>query len=173
MKEAGFPAAVVDLKSLGVKSGGVGTIVCSEVLEHIDDDQAALRELSRALRPGGRLILTVPLYQYYWRGDDTAVGHYRRYDPDVLIRDLASAGLNLVSTAKIGSLPERVLTVASVAVFSRRSRKSQKPVLRPTRSFIFMNSLAARLLGLAARLGPARLNSIGLFCCDKAARRKD
>jgi SAM-dependent methyltransferase len=173
MKEAGFPAAVIDLKTLGVKSGGIGTIICSEVLEHIDDDQAAIRELSRVLRPGGRLVLTVPLHQYYWRSDDTAVGHFRRYHPESLVRELSSVGLALVSTAKIGSLPERLLTAASVAVFSRSSQKSQRRALQPTRTFRFLNLLAAHLLDLAARIGPARLNSVGLFYCEKAARRED
>jgi SAM-dependent methyltransferase len=168
MKKAGFQAAVVDLKALGVKSESIGTIVCSEVLEHIDDDQGAIRELARVLRPGGRLILTVPLHQYYWRGDDTAVGHFRRYNPEFLTRDLASAGLGLLSTAKIGSLPERFLTVASVAVFNRASRKSRRWTVRSTRSFRFLNSLAVCLLDFSARIGPARLNSIGLFYCEKA-----
>lgn len=54
-------------------------IVCSEVLEHVDDDGAALDALVRHLRPGGRLYLSVPLRDDLWTQVDDAVGHRRRY----------------------------------------------------------------------------------------------
>jgi len=45
---------------LALRGGAIGTLLCSEVLEHIDDDRAVIAELARVLRPGGRLVVTVP-----------------------------------------------------------------------------------------------------------------
>src|SRR5438034_8551050 len=59
MRLDGHRAAVLDIRSLGLRSGCIGSIVCSEVLEHVDNDDQALRELHRVLRPHGKLILTV------------------------------------------------------------------------------------------------------------------
>lgn len=60
-------------------------IVCAfEVLEHIEDDEAALATWSKLLAPGGRLVISVPAWNHRMGLWDQRVGHYRRYDPDVL-----------------------------------------------------------------------------------------
>jgi len=59
--------------------------VCAfEVLEHIQDDAAALRNWCERLRAGGTLIMSVPLYQRRYAAADRFVGHFRRYDPEAL-----------------------------------------------------------------------------------------
>jgi SAM-dependent methyltransferase len=55
------------------------TAVCMNVLEHIEDDRAALRNIHRALQPGGRLILLVPAHPSLYGTLDELVGHHRRY----------------------------------------------------------------------------------------------
>jgi SAM-dependent methyltransferase len=68
-------------------------LVCAfEVLEHIEDDAAALKDWSTRLRPGGWLLLSVPAYQRRYGPADELVGHFRRYDPDALVALLASCG---------------------------------------------------------------------------------
>jgi SAM-dependent methyltransferase/glycosyltransferase involved in cell wall biosynthesis len=68
-------------------------LVCAfEVLEHIKDDAAALKEWATRLRPGGRLLLSVPAYQCRYGPADELVGHFRRYDPGALVGLLASCG---------------------------------------------------------------------------------
>ena len=51
------------------------------VLEHIEDDVAALRTLRRLLRPGGRIVLYVPALNGLYGAYDRKVGHFRRYAP--------------------------------------------------------------------------------------------
>jgi SAM-dependent methyltransferase len=66
-----------------------------DVIEHVDDDAAVLRGIRRALKPGGRLILTVPQHPFLWSGLDVYLRHRRRYTRAELARKLAAAGLRL------------------------------------------------------------------------------
>jgi SAM-dependent methyltransferase len=63
-----------------------------DVLEHIEDDAGALRAVHDALRPGGRLLLTVPALPWLWSRHDEANQHYRRYEPRGLRERLGRAG---------------------------------------------------------------------------------
>jgi SAM-dependent methyltransferase len=54
-------------------------VTCLDVIEHTDDDVAALRELRRVTRPGGRALLTVPAHPRLWSLHDEVNGHRRRY----------------------------------------------------------------------------------------------
>src|SRR5262245_232189 len=66
-----------------------------DVLEHIPDDGEALRELHRLLRPGGRLVVTVPAHPALWSHSDDYAGHYRRYSPAALRGALTRAGFRV------------------------------------------------------------------------------
>ena len=54
-------------------------IVMLDVLEHIQDDKAALHTVKSLLKENGQLLLTVPAYQFLWSGHDVMSHHYRRY----------------------------------------------------------------------------------------------
>lgn len=77
-------------------------IVCSEVLEHIDDHAAALEAIVRHLRPGGRLYLSVPLRPSLWTQVDDAVGHVRRYDRGELAGMCRGQGLQILDDLSTG-----------------------------------------------------------------------
>ena len=66
-----------------------------DVLEHIEDDRGALREVARVLRPGGTFLATVPAYRWMWGAQDEISHHFRRYSADELKRKIPEAGLNL------------------------------------------------------------------------------
>lgn len=69
-------------------------LVCAfEVLEHIEDDAAALAGWAAWLNPGGTLLVSVPAGPERFGSADEAVGHYRRYDPETVTDLLAGAGL--------------------------------------------------------------------------------
>jgi SAM-dependent methyltransferase len=57
----------------------VDTVVCLNVLEHIEDDAGTLRNIRTTLEPGGRLLLLVPNGPDAYGSIDKAIGHFRRY----------------------------------------------------------------------------------------------
>ncbi len=67
-------------------------VVCAEVLEHLDDDAAALAEFAAVLRPGGLLLVTVPANPYRYDWTDQWAGHRRRYTVDGLAGRIRDAG---------------------------------------------------------------------------------
>lgn len=75
------------------EAGDHTAVVAFNVLEHIEDDVAALRSFARLVRPGGRVVLIVPAFQFAFGRFDEAVGHVRRYRLAELRRALVAAGL--------------------------------------------------------------------------------
>lgn len=70
-------------------------IVMLDVLEHIEDDAAAMQCLQTLLVPGGRAILTVPALQLLWSQHDEANDHFRRYSRAQLCHRIVEAGLDI------------------------------------------------------------------------------
>jgi SAM-dependent methyltransferase len=81
-----------DARRLELPDASFDAAVCAEVLEHLDDDRAALAELARVLRPGGLLLVTVPANPYRYDWTDRWAGHRRRYDAPVLEARMREAG---------------------------------------------------------------------------------
>jgi SAM-dependent methyltransferase len=68
-------------------------VVCVfEVLEHIEDDQAALRDWRTRLNPGGSIMVSVPAFPERFGAWDIKAGHYRRYEPQELAQLLVESG---------------------------------------------------------------------------------
>lgn len=78
-------------------------VVCFfEVLEHIEHDVEALQELSRFVKPGGYLLLSVPAFQDRFGPMDVHAGHYRRYEPEQIPALFQSVGLDCVQVVVYG-----------------------------------------------------------------------
>lgn len=77
-------------------------IVSTDVLEHIEDDEAALRNIRSMLEPGGRFVFHLPFSMKYWSAHDESVGHFRRYDAADLRRKLDVAGFSNIRMATYG-----------------------------------------------------------------------
>ncbi len=74
---------------------GADTIVCVNVLEHIQDDHGVLEQCRGLLGPGGRLLLFVPAFQFLYGSMDKSYGHFRRYSHAELKEKVARAGFRV------------------------------------------------------------------------------
>ena len=68
-------------------------VVLLDVLEHMADPVGVLQHAKQSLEPGGGVVFTVPAYPWLFSDWDRALGHYRRYTPELLRRQAGQAGL--------------------------------------------------------------------------------
>ena len=136
------PRIMLDIDPRGLAPGGVcGSalalpfadetfdVVCAfDVVEHCEPESLALAELARVLRPGGRLLMSVPAYQWAWSEFDEENGHHRRYTRPRAEAAVEAAGLRVTRStyAFAGVFPffaaERLARRAR-----RRLDRSQQP----------------------------------------------
>ncbi len=84
-----------DLTALPVASASVDCVIGLDVLEHVEDDEGALREIARVLRSGGVFVFTVPASSALWRHHDELYGHFRRYTKAGFAAHVRHAGLTI------------------------------------------------------------------------------
>lgn len=95
---------------------GAFDLVCMlDVLEHIEDDSAALARAGRLLKPTGRLLVTVPAYAWLWSAHDEAHHHHRRYTARMLGQQARSAGLEVTRLGYFNSLLFPLIAGARIA----------------------------------------------------------
>ena len=84
---------------------GIATVVTLlDVLEHLDDDAAALREMIRLVRPGGLVLITVPALRWLWSDWDVALHHRRRYHRADLLRLVGQPGVEVLHCGYINTV---------------------------------------------------------------------
>ena len=81
-----------EAEKLPYEDGSFDLVTALDVVEHLDDDVAGLREMRRVLRPGGRALLFVPAFMFLWGVQDDVSHHRRRYTLPGLRRVLQEAG---------------------------------------------------------------------------------
>lgn len=84
-----------DCPNQAVPAGFFDSVVCLNVLEHIEDDVDSLSRMARLCRPGGRVIILVPAHTCIFGELDRAYGHFRRYNRGALRQAFAAAGLQV------------------------------------------------------------------------------
>ncbi|HXQ22403.1 MAG TPA: class I SAM-dependent methyltransferase [Candidatus Acidoferrales bacterium] len=84
------------LDTLALKAQSFDLVTAIDVLEHIPDDAAGLREIHRVLRPGGTVVITVPAFQVLWGDHDDIYGHYRRYRVSQMAALMAACGFEVI-----------------------------------------------------------------------------
>lgn len=77
----------------GVAHGAYDLIAVLDVVEHIEDDVAALTAMRQRLAPGGKILITVPAHPWLWSAHDDVNHHHRRYTKKTLRAVIAAAGL--------------------------------------------------------------------------------
>lgn len=85
-------------EELPYEDGTFDLVTAFDVVEHMDDDLAGLREMRRVLRPGGRVLLFVPTFMFLWGLQDDVSNHRRRYRLPELRRVLEQAGFEIERT---------------------------------------------------------------------------
>jgi SAM-dependent methyltransferase len=112
----GKPVGTARLPELdGVDRGAYDLVAVLDVIEHIDDDVAALRAMADALKPGGRILIAVPAHQWMWSAHDVVNHHKRRYSKKTLDAAIRAAGLTHNGLRWFNSLLFPVAVAARIA----------------------------------------------------------
>jgi SAM-dependent methyltransferase len=98
------PLLQFDVTRCPLPDACVDVVVLLNVLEHIEDDEAAVRELQRILRPGGAAVIEVPAGPHLYDVYDKVLMHYRRYRLAGLRRLLEGAGFRMAHASSLGTL---------------------------------------------------------------------
>src|SRR6185369_16546363 len=102
----------------GVKKRHYDLIGAFDVIEHIDDDRAAVASIASRLKPGGKFVMTVPAHQWMWSAHDAVNHHKRRYSRSSLRRLIEGSPLKLDRVGYFNSL------LFPVAVAERMASKA-------------------------------------------------
>ena len=167
---------VADATRLPFKEGVFRSVVCSEVLEHIEDDLGAVGQMASVLEEGGRLIVTFPHRRDFFAVDDRFVGHHRRYELPEMIGLLEKSGLRSLSVCNVLG-PLEKLTMWATAAFlttcsftgssSPAAGRGFHPPAGLVKAFELINRLYAGLARIEARVVPTRLATVLLVVAEK------
>ena len=141
--------------------------VSLDVIEHLQDDLAALKELRRVVAPGGRLLVTVPAYQWLWSGHDEINHHHRRYTRRSLLAVAQQAGWECARTTYFNSLllPVAILLRALDPLSSKTTESSLDLWVPPRPANWLLErplALEGAVIGRGGRI-PAGLSLLTVF----------
>jgi SAM-dependent methyltransferase len=161
-------AGVVEagLEELPFEAGRFDLVCASDVLEHVEDDGGALRELRRVTAPGGRLLATVPAYRWLWSRHDDTHHHFRRYTRRELTSRAAAAGWRPLRVSYFNSTLLAPIAAVRLAQRLRRNGASGSDYERTPAAVSRSLELVMRAEARSIRAGlslPAGV-SIGMLC---------
>lgn len=121
-----IPAVVGDMTRMPFRDGAFDGVTTGETLEHLDDDDAAAREIGRVLAAGGTCIATVPALKSLWSASDDYYEHRRRYSRAQLTDMFTRAGVTVEKAAYWG-FPV-VLTYDTLFLLPMNKRRARRAV---------------------------------------------
>jgi SAM-dependent methyltransferase len=105
LRRRGAQAVIGEVTSLPFADEAFDLVCALDIIEHVDDDEGALSELSRVATSGAELLISMPLHPSLWTSFDDFVGHKRRYEPPDLLAKLAKHHLVVQRSAVFGMQP--------------------------------------------------------------------
>jgi SAM-dependent methyltransferase len=111
LRDRGAQVVLSQIGSLPFADGAFDLVCALDIIEHVNDDNAALSELSRVIERGGTLVISAPLHPSRWTAFDDFVGHMRRYELPDLIGKLARHQLAVERSALYGLQPRSTKVV--------------------------------------------------------------
>ncbi|WAT18761.1 class I SAM-dependent methyltransferase [Aurantiacibacter sp. MUD11] len=145
-------------------------VVSFEVLEHIEEDREALSEWLSYLRPGGKLVLSVPAGPHRWDASDEWAGHIRRYTRDGLTDLVTSCGAKVEQVETYGWPLANML--APIRARSKAKASAADSTAARTAESGIERSAERRMLPILKSL-PGRLAMRGFFAMQAAAAPTD
>ena len=140
-------AALPELR--GIERGAYDLVAALDVVEHVEDDRSAIAALGSCLKPGGKLLLTVPAHQWMWSAHDELNHHKRRYSKRGLARVIEQSPLRLHEIGYFNSVlfPLAVVSRLASKALGRGGGEENLPP-RPL-NYLFERAFAAerRLIG--------------------------
>lgn len=109
-------------------------IVAMDLLEHLDDEAPALKEIHRICRPGGYLFVTVPAYRCLWSKHDDVLGHCRRYTAGGIVKTIRASGFEVLRSSYVVTsvfLPAALFRILRRALGRESTGSDLFPVLEP------------------------------------------
>ena len=124
LKQGGGDAVLGQINAIPFPDHSFDLVCALDIVEHVDDEDGALSELSRVAAPGAVFLLSVPLHPAMWTAFDDFVGHRRRYEPRHLRAKLAEHGFMIEQSAIYGMQPKssRLLDIGMWFLVHRRER---------------------------------------------------
>lgn len=86
---------VLDARKLPFKKEVFDIVICADVMEHIKEDELALREIYRVLKKNGNALVAVPAYRGLYGHHDELIGHYRRYNKKDFVKLAEKTGFKI------------------------------------------------------------------------------
>jgi SAM-dependent methyltransferase len=132
-----------------------GLVGMFDVIEHLADDVAALKQVNQLLEDGGKLLLTVPAHTVLWSYADEFAGHQRRYGPQELTQKLEESGFVVEYTTQFMAVLFPLIWVGrnTSKWLNRLPRRSSRDLfLKELRPVAIMNDVLGWILRLEARL---------------------
>jgi SAM-dependent methyltransferase len=105
LRERGASVALGQVTALPFASNSFDLVCALDIIEHVEDEDGALSEISRVAQAGAVLLLSVPLHPTRWTPFDDFVGHRRRYEPERLWKKLAEHHFVVERNAVFGMQP--------------------------------------------------------------------
>lgn len=87
---------ITDPEVITLETLDIDTIISFNCLEHIEDDELAIQNCAKILQPDGKLVLILPAHEWLYGSMDRSIGHYRRYNKEILSKKLEQNGFNVI-----------------------------------------------------------------------------